>query len=57
MRRALVSVLDKRVSQADPPQAIAAIDAALKLTATIIADAGEPRHRRIRASNPAITGM
>jgi hypothetical protein len=54
-RKKVVRALDARVTLQDEPTALAAIETALKLVSNIIDHPSEPKFRKVRANNAAVS--
>ena len=54
-RKKVLRALDSKICEQDEPTALAAIETALKLVSNIIDQPSEPKYRKFRANNPAIS--
>ena len=54
-RKMVLRALDSKISKQDAPSALAAIELALKLVTNIISHPSEPKYKKFRANNPAIS--
>jgi len=54
-RKMVLRALDSKISKQDAPSALAAIELALKLVTNIISQPSEPKYKKFRANNPAIS--
>ena len=54
-RKQVLRALDTKISQQDPPTALAAIELMLKLINNIVANPDDPKFRKFRANNPTIS--
>ena len=54
-RKLVLRALDSKISQQDDGVALAAIELALKIINNIISHPSDPKYKKIRANNPAIS--
>ena len=51
----MLRALDAKITHQDDPTALACIETALKLVNNVVQNPSEPKYRRIRSNNPAIS--
>ena len=54
-RKKVLRALDAKITNQDDPTALACIETALKLVNNVVQNPSEPKYRRIRSNNPAVS--